>query len=207
MVVRYFGGHRFYREAVRAGREDMPVVTATLVLVYTVLLWLCLVTAQTSYSAPDALRVTRFLGLDGLDGWTFVLVASLVPLSLCLQAGLAKLLSWDKQVRFQQTLMLATWSRWGILLALPVLLLATDPIPSPYTITSVLLVLGVLWAVGHLRMVLDWTITFRIPFYRALILFLVTDALLIALLHYANHLATALGGVGNLVDLFRLLGR
>jgi hypothetical protein len=56
-------------------------------------------------------------------------------------------------------------------------------------------------------MVLDWTITFRIPFYRALILFLVTDALLIALLHYANHLATALGGVGNLVDLFRLLGR
>jgi hypothetical protein len=147
------------------------------------------------------------LALDGLDGWAFVLVASLVPLSLCLQAGLAKLLSWDKQVRFQQTLMLATWSRWGILLALPVLLLATDPIPSPYTITSVLLVLGVLWAVGHLRMVLDWTITFRIPFYRALILFLVTDALLIALLHYANHLATALGGVGNLVDLFRLLGR
>lgn len=207
MVVRYFGGHRFYREAVRAGREDMPVVTATLVLVYTVLLWLCLVTAQASYSAPDALRVTRFLALDGLDGWAFVLVASLVPLSLCLQAGLAKLLSWDKQVRFQQTLMLATWSRWGILLALPVLLLATDPIPSPYTITSVLLVLGVLWAVGHLRMVLDWTITFRIPFYRALILFLVTDALLIALLHYANHLATALGGVGNLVDLFRLLGR
>lgn len=207
MVVRYFGGHRFYREAVRAGREDMPVVTATLVLVYTVLLWLCLVTAKASYSAPDALRVTRFLALDGLDGWAFVLVASLVPLSLCLQAGLAKLLSWDKQVRFQQTLMLATWSRWGILLALPVLLLATDPIPSPYTITSVLLVLGVLWAVGHLRMVLDWTITFRIPFYRALILFLVTDALLIALLHYANHLATALGGVGNLVDLFRLLGR
>ena len=207
MVVRYFGGHRFYREAVRAGREDMPVVTATLVLVYTVLLWLCLVTAQASYAAPDALRVTRFLGLDGLDGWTFVLVASLVPLSLCLQAGLAKLLSWDKQVRFQQTLMLATWSRWGILLALPVLLLATDPIPSPYTITSVLLVLGVLWAVGHLRMVLDWTITFRIPFYRALILFMVTDALLIALLQYANHLATALGGVENLVDLFRLLGR
>ena len=207
MVIRYFGGHRFYREAVRAGREDMPVVTATLIVVYTILLWLCLQAAQASYSAPDALRVTRFLDLDGLDGWTFVLVASLVPLSLCLQAGLAKLLSWDKQVRYQQTLMLAAWSRWSILIALPVLLLATDPIPSPYTITGVLLILGGLWAVGHLRMVFDWAITFRIPLYRVLILFLAMDALLIALVRYANHLATALGGVGNLVDLFRLLGR
>lgn len=162
MVPRYFLAHGFYREAVRQGRDVLPVASALLL----VMLSLCTGMLGTVLAGAFATDATVLLFLNKLPGgaretvtsllarpWLLLLsVGSLYALGVALWAlMLGGLSRRTRALRPAQVLMLVVWPRWGFLLVMAGTMVATTLADRVWALLALAAawLLITLWATGR----------------------------------------------------------
>ncbi len=211
MIPRYFWNHRFYQEAVRRGRETIPVETTILLFALcaatglTAVVWLDRVHTAASFttvvSAMPGNVQTLVTGLAERP-WTGVaLVGAMTGLASILWAGWLTAAGnrLGSGIRYEQAFMITVWPHWILLLVAGIAwVTAGTAAMDGYALSVVWLIAATYAAV---RVWIDFKVTTRVrPIYIA---FLVLGTPLLLCLAVGLVLAYTSGL--NLTDLGQLV--
>jgi hypothetical protein len=189
MLPRYFWNHRFYQEAVRRGRETIPVETTILLFALcaavglTAVVWLdriqmsqAFTTLVSALPEPYQASFTDFV----IRSWIGVtLVAALTGFAAILWAGWLVVVAGrlGQRIRFDQAFMITVWPHWILLLVGGLAWITAGTAALDASLLWSLWFTGTAWAAA--RVWIDFRIIGRIPPLSLLFLPLTTPLLLL----------------------------
>lgn len=206
MIPRYFWNHRFYQEAVRRGRETIPVETTIILFALcaaaglTVSVWLDQVHMAESFtkittSLPGELQ-TATTELVRRSWLSVAFVGALTGLVGILWAGclVAAAHRLGNSIRYEQALMITVWPHWILLLVAGIAWVTAGTAALDTHLLSWIGLLGAMYAA--VRVWIDFRVIARVrPVYLLFLIFttpLVVCVIAAIIFTYESSLDTAL---------------